>query len=187
MFPRVTDEAMMDSYLGSVSYLLSFSVFSSQNEPPPPYYSVAVHTQPPLKPYEEVVYGVGPGLTPPTYPHYIPQYSPPVAVPQVAHSSIRECYPQLSHFPGNTVDAGVPAIQIGTETLQGLLMCDCCVLFCVQPPDVRGGDAVRTIPSVMQGQGESYWCSVFWHWPSGLEVPCLFTQIPGHCHQYTLM
>ncbi|XP_036973990.1 transmembrane protease serine 13a [Acanthopagrus latus] len=58
------------------------------NEPPPPYYSVAVHTQPPLKPYEEVVYGVGPGLTPPTYPHYIPQYPPPVAVPQVAHSSI---------------------------------------------------------------------------------------------------
>ncbi|XP_070826706.1 transmembrane protease serine 13a [Chaetodon trifascialis] len=57
------------------------------NEDPPPYYSVAVHTQPPLKPYEEVVYGVGPGLTPPTRPHYIPQYPPPVVVPQVSQSS----------------------------------------------------------------------------------------------------
>ncbi|KAM7413081.1 hypothetical protein PAMA_020455 [Pampus argenteus] len=56
------------------------------NEPPPPYYSVAVHTLPPLKPYEEVVYGVGPGLTPPSQPHYIPQYPPPVAVPQVPRS-----------------------------------------------------------------------------------------------------
>ncbi|XP_029302336.1 transmembrane protease serine 13a [Cottoperca gobio] len=58
------------------------------NEAPPPYYSVAVHTQPPLKSYEEVVYGVGPGLTPPAYPHYIPQYAPPVVVPQVTRSSI---------------------------------------------------------------------------------------------------
>ncbi|XP_041796071.1 transmembrane protease serine 13a [Chelmon rostratus] len=58
------------------------------NEAPPPYYSVAVHTQPPLKPHEEVVYGVGPGLTPPTRPHYIPQYPPPVVVPQVTQSSI---------------------------------------------------------------------------------------------------
>ncbi|XP_070685595.1 transmembrane protease serine 13a [Pempheris klunzingeri] len=58
------------------------------NEPPPPYYSVAVHTQPPLKSYEEVVYGVGPGLTPPSQPHYIPQYPPPVVVPQVTRSSI---------------------------------------------------------------------------------------------------
>ncbi|XP_035535314.1 transmembrane protease serine 13a [Morone saxatilis] len=58
------------------------------NDPPPPYYSVAMHTQPPLKPYEEVVYGVGPGLTPPSHPHYIPQYPPPVVVPQVTRSSI---------------------------------------------------------------------------------------------------
>ncbi|TKS81018.1 Transmembrane protease serine 13 [Collichthys lucidus] len=58
------------------------------NEPPPPYYSVAVHTQPPLKPYEEVVYGVGFGLTPPTHPHYIPQYPPPVVVPTVTRPSI---------------------------------------------------------------------------------------------------
>nr|XP_046245101.1 transmembrane protease serine 13a isoform X2 [Scatophagus argus] len=58
------------------------------NEPPPPYYSVAVHTQPPLKPYEEVVYGVGPGVTPPAHPHYIPQYPPPVVAPQVTRSSI---------------------------------------------------------------------------------------------------
>ena len=53
---------------------------------------------------------------------------------------------------------------------------------CVQHPDVRGGDAVRTIPSVMEGQGESCWCSVCWHWPSGLEVRCFFAQIPGQCH-----
>ncbi|XP_019129815.1 transmembrane protease serine 13a [Larimichthys crocea] len=58
------------------------------NEPPPPYYSVAVHTQPPLKPYEEVVYGVGFGLTPPSHPHYIPQYPPPVVVPTVTRPSI---------------------------------------------------------------------------------------------------
>lgn len=58
------------------------------NDPPPPYYSVALHTQPPLKPYEEVVYGVGPGLTPPTHPQYIPRYPSPVVVPQVTQSSI---------------------------------------------------------------------------------------------------
>ncbi|KAI3353743.1 hypothetical protein L3Q82_004980 [Scortum barcoo] len=57
------------------------------NDPPPPYYSVALHTQPPLKPYEEVVYGVGPGLTPPTHPHYIPRYPSPVVVPQVTQPS----------------------------------------------------------------------------------------------------
>nr|XP_019943509.1 PREDICTED: transmembrane protease serine 13-like isoform X2 [Paralichthys olivaceus] len=57
------------------------------NEPPPPYYPITVHTLPPLKPYDEVVYGVGPGLTPPTQPHYIPQYTPTVIVPQVTHSA----------------------------------------------------------------------------------------------------
>ncbi|XP_042343078.1 transmembrane protease serine 13a [Plectropomus leopardus] len=57
------------------------------NEAPPPYYSVGLHTQPPLKTYEEVVYGVGPGLTPYTHPHYIPQYTPPVVAPQVTRSS----------------------------------------------------------------------------------------------------
>uniref|UniRef100_A0A8D3BLQ9 Peptidase S1 domain-containing protein n=1 Tax=Scophthalmus maximus TaxID=52904 RepID=A0A8D3BLQ9_SCOMX len=62
------------------------SVLTQQNEAPPPYYSVAVHTLPPLKPYEEVVYGVGLGLTPPSQPRYIPQYAPPVAVPIVTRS-----------------------------------------------------------------------------------------------------
>ncbi|XP_039987513.1 transmembrane protease serine 13a [Xiphias gladius] len=62
------------------------------NEPPPPYYSVAAHTQPPLKTYEEVVYGVGPDLTPSTQPHYIPQYPPTVIVPQVT----RTCKPPSS-------------------------------------------------------------------------------------------
>ncbi|XP_054651296.1 transmembrane protease serine 13-like [Dunckerocampus dactyliophorus] len=58
----------------------------NQNEAPPPYYSVAVHTQPPLKSYEEVVYGVGPGQTAANQ-HYVPQYAPPVAAPQVTQSS----------------------------------------------------------------------------------------------------
>lgn len=59
------------------------------NDPPPPYYSVGLHTQPPLKSYEEVVYGVGPGLTPPNQPHYIPQYPPPVVVHQVTQPAPR--------------------------------------------------------------------------------------------------
>ncbi|KAG7478642.1 transmembrane protease serine 13-like [Solea senegalensis] len=50
---------------------------------PPPYNSVIVHTLPPLKPYEEVVYGVGPGLTPPSQPYYIPRYPSPVVVAPV--------------------------------------------------------------------------------------------------------
>lgn len=63
-----------------------------QDQRPPPYYSIAVHTQPPLKPYEEVVYSTGSGfdLNPATQPRYIPQYPPPVAAPQVALSSTRE-------------------------------------------------------------------------------------------------
>lgn len=55
----------------------------TQNDLPPPY-SVAVHTQPPLRKDEEVVYDVRPGLTPATYPHYIPQHPPPVVIPQAA-------------------------------------------------------------------------------------------------------
>ncbi|KAM6933268.1 transmembrane protease serine 13a [Xenentodon cancila] len=55
--------------------------------PPPPYYSIAVQTQPPLKPYEDVVYGSGPGLPLPNQPHYIPQYPPPVVAPQVPEFS----------------------------------------------------------------------------------------------------
>ncbi|XP_068441410.1 transmembrane protease serine 13a [Clinocottus analis] len=56
------------------------------NEPAP--YSVAVHTLPPLKSYEEVVYGGGLGQTPSAYPQYAPQYLPPVVVNQVPQSSI---------------------------------------------------------------------------------------------------
>lgn len=54
------------------------------NEPPPPYYSVSMHPQPPLKGQEDL-YGEGPGLMPPSQPRYIPQYPPVVVVPQVAH------------------------------------------------------------------------------------------------------
>ncbi|XP_043976582.1 transmembrane protease serine 13a isoform X2 [Gambusia affinis] len=55
--------------------------------PPPPYYPVGLHTQPPLRPYEEVVYGSNPGLTFPNQPHYIPQYPPPVVPPPVTEPS----------------------------------------------------------------------------------------------------
>lgn len=67
--------------------------FTTQDQLPPPYYSVAGHTQPPLKSYEEVVYGAGSGLdlNPANQPCYIPQYPPPVVAPQVALSSTREC------------------------------------------------------------------------------------------------
>lgn len=118
----VSDEKIMDSdnIMTSHSvftFLFIFSVISPQNEPPPPYYSVALHTQPPLQPYEEVVYGVGPGLTPSTHPHYIPQYPPPVVAPQVTRSSIRECFPTFPYFSGDTMEAAVRAKQIETKSL----------------------------------------------------------------------
>ncbi|XP_054885073.1 transmembrane protease serine 13a [Poeciliopsis prolifica] len=55
--------------------------------PPPPYYSLGLHTQPPLRPYEEVVYGSNPGLTLPNQPRYIPQYPPPIVPPPVTAPS----------------------------------------------------------------------------------------------------
>ncbi|CAB1426204.1 unnamed protein product [Pleuronectes platessa] len=78
------------------------------NDPPPPYYPITVHTLPPLKPYDDVVYGVGPGLTPPNHPQYIPQYSPPVAVPPVSHSGKpgshkkRRCCENKAQFYGGS-------------------------------------------------------------------------------------
>ncbi|CAN9511391.1 unnamed protein product [Ophioblennius macclurei] len=53
------------------------------NAPPPPYSSVNFNTQPPPRTYEDV-YGLPLDLKPHSYPHYIPQYSPPVVVPQDA-------------------------------------------------------------------------------------------------------
>ncbi|XP_030633817.1 transmembrane protease serine 13a [Chanos chanos] len=58
------------------------------SDPPPPYYSVAVHTQPPLKPYEEVVYGQAYGVGPGGLPYYIPQPPPPVSPPVVTQRDI---------------------------------------------------------------------------------------------------
>lgn len=58
------------------------------NDSPPPYYPTSIHTQPPLKPYEEVVYGVGPGLAPLNHPRYIPRYPTQVVAPQVIVQSI---------------------------------------------------------------------------------------------------
>lgn len=57
-----------------------------QNDLPPPYYSVSMHPQPPLKAHEDLMYGVGPGLIPPSQPRYIPQYPPVVVAPQVTHA-----------------------------------------------------------------------------------------------------
>ncbi|XP_029372746.1 transmembrane protease serine 13a isoform X2 [Echeneis naucrates] len=57
-------------------------------DPPPPYYSIDVRTQPPLRSYEEVVYNVGPGLTALNQPRYIPQYPPPVVVHQVPQAGM---------------------------------------------------------------------------------------------------
>ncbi|KAM4742693.1 transmembrane protease serine 13a [Anableps anableps] len=58
------------------------------DSPPLPYYSVGLYTQPPLKSYEEVVYGSNPGLTLPSQPRYIPQYPPPVVAPPVTKLSL---------------------------------------------------------------------------------------------------
>uniref|UniRef100_A0A8C6TTG7 Transmembrane serine protease 13b n=1 Tax=Neogobius melanostomus TaxID=47308 RepID=A0A8C6TTG7_9GOBI len=55
------------------------------NNPPPPYYSLPMYPQPPLKSHEDLVYGVGPGLIPPSQPRYIPWYPPVEIVPQVTH------------------------------------------------------------------------------------------------------
>ncbi|CAL8361869.1 unnamed protein product [Merluccius merluccius] len=59
------------------------------NDLPPPYYTVVVHTQPPLQPYEKVVHGGGLGASPPNQIHYIPQYPPPVVAPSVTHPAPR--------------------------------------------------------------------------------------------------
>lgn len=56
---------------------------NNADSPPPPYYSVDLHTQPPLRSYEEVVYGSNPGLTFPDHPRYIPQYPPHAVAPAV--------------------------------------------------------------------------------------------------------
>ncbi|KAG5269659.1 hypothetical protein AALO_G00204500 [Alosa alosa] len=57
------------------------------NDLPPPYYSVSLHTQPPLRPYEEVVYGNGFGVPTYQHPHYVPQH-PPVIATAVAQPSL---------------------------------------------------------------------------------------------------
>ncbi|XP_042564571.1 transmembrane protease serine 13a, partial [Clupea harengus] len=62
-----------------------------QNDPPPPYYTLSVHTQPPLRTYEEVVYGNGPGVPQYNQPHYIPQH-PPMITTAVTQHRIREFF-----------------------------------------------------------------------------------------------
>ncbi|XP_041665941.1 transmembrane protease serine 13a [Cheilinus undulatus] len=57
------------------------------NDSPPPYYPTSIHTLPPLKSYEEVVYGVGPGSTPLNHPRYVPRYPAHVVTPQVTVGS----------------------------------------------------------------------------------------------------
>lgn len=122
-----------------------------QDQLPPPYYSVAVHTQPPLKSYEEVVYGAGSGLDlyPASQPRYIPQYPPPpVAPPQLVLLSTRECRQ-----------------HVGSSNKASFEMC-----VCVQLPAVKRAAAAARTPGVTREQEGSYWCSACWHWPSGLEV-----------------
>lgn len=63
-------------------------------------------------------------------------------------------------------------IQLIPTASEMVSLCLCTV--CVQPPGVRGRDAVRIMPSVMEGQGEPYFCLVCWHWLSGLEVHCVY-------------
>ncbi|XP_026221783.1 transmembrane protease serine 13a [Anabas testudineus] len=78
------------------------------NEPPPPYHSVVGQPQPPILPYGGVVYGVGPGLTPPTQPNYIPQYPPPVVAPKIIlpskspSSTKKRCCGRNAHCYGGT-------------------------------------------------------------------------------------
>ncbi|KAM9733731.1 transmembrane protease serine 13a [Menidia menidia] len=56
-----------------------------RDSPPPPYSSVAVHTQLPHGPYGgQVIHGSG--LAVPTRPHYIPQYAPYVANPPITQA-----------------------------------------------------------------------------------------------------
>ncbi|XP_072547016.1 transmembrane protease serine 13a [Salminus brasiliensis] len=57
------------------------------NDPPPPYCSVAVHTQPSLMSYEEMIYGVSYGIVQSPGPKYIPQNPLPVAVPIITQHS----------------------------------------------------------------------------------------------------
>uniref|UniRef100_A0A3Q3J304 Peptidase S1 domain-containing protein n=1 Tax=Monopterus albus TaxID=43700 RepID=A0A3Q3J304_MONAL len=56
------------------------------NDTPPPYFSIAAYTQPPLPRYGEATCGVAPGLIFPTQPCYIPQHPP--SYPQVAQSNV---------------------------------------------------------------------------------------------------
>lgn len=93
-----------------------------QDQLPPPYYSVAVHTQPPLKPYEEVVYGAGLGLdlNPATQPRYIPQYPPPVAAPHVALPNTRECRQSPVCFPQNKADFKCVFVSSSQQEKEGL-------------------------------------------------------------------
>ncbi|XP_053729831.1 transmembrane protease serine 13a isoform X1 [Synchiropus splendidus] len=58
------------------------------DDAPPPYYSVTVPSQAPYRPYEVTGYGTGPGLTPHSHPHYIPQYPSPVVPVPVQHTTI---------------------------------------------------------------------------------------------------
>ncbi|KAL6471760.1 hypothetical protein MHYP_G00204100 [Metynnis hypsauchen] len=53
----------------------------------PPYYAVAVHAQPPLNLYGEVIYGVSYGVVQTTVPNYIPQNPLPVAAPVITQNS----------------------------------------------------------------------------------------------------
>lgn len=134
----------------------------TQNDLPPPY-SVAVHTQPPLKKDEEVVYDVRPGLNHAAYPHYIHQHPPNVVVPQTVQSGAGECSFNMSAYfrAGNTAWM---CVQRGWKQLTWSLRVR------LQPRAAKGEDAARIMPSATAAQEEpcSFW--LCWLWPSGLEV-----------------
>ncbi|XP_071768244.1 transmembrane protease serine 13a [Centroberyx gerrardi] len=96
------------------------------NEPPPPYYSVVVHAQPPLTPYEEVVYGGGPGVNPSGQLQYIPQYPPPVAASRVTQPSIppstkrRRCCQSNSQFYGGSGGTILLLVLLGLAVWLGV-------------------------------------------------------------------
>ncbi|XP_007239143.3 transmembrane protease serine 13a [Astyanax mexicanus] len=57
------------------------------NDPPPPFYPVAVHAQPSLMSYEELIYGISYGYVQSPVQQYIPQNPLPVAAPIITPHS----------------------------------------------------------------------------------------------------
>lgn len=91
--------------------------------------------------------------------------------------------PSIHHlwlFPKSHGQAYVSSIRsshifLRIQLTQAYEQCVYIYTVSVQPLEIRGGDAASLMPSVTEGQGEPYWCLVCWHWPSGLEVCCVYS------------